>query len=494
MKTIIIDPGHGGSDPGASYRGQREKDLNLAIALKVRDFLQKYHEVNLVLTRDKDTTMSLQQRSDFANAKKADFYLSIHINAGGGTGFESFIYYNGVPQSTVTQRQVIHDEVMLAVKGKYNLIDRGKKKANFHVLRETSMSAVLIEVLFIDHEKDYALLKNQAFINDFSIGLAKGVAKALSLPAKAVSSSLYKVIAGSFKDRKNAEERVGFLKSKGIEAFVVAFTVSGSQFYRAQAGSFASRENADKRIAALKTIGISDAFVVSDADPGKTAPQKPAEPSKPTEPTTPHEPPKPADPQPTDPVKPPEEQTPAPALKNPDAIKGNSALLPSQLDAFVKTVNPAAPELGQYYVKYGQLYGIKGDIAFAQAIHETNYFRFTGSVKKEQNNFAGLGATSATATGASFSSPDEGVHAHIQHLFAYASTENIPAGQPMVDPRFTYVARGSAQTWTMLNGKWAVPGTTYGQMILAIYKKMVQYTLAELAEQKVQLEQLLDKF
>jgi N-acetylmuramoyl-L-alanine amidase len=57
------------------------------------------------------------------------------------------------------------------------------------------------------------------------------------------------------------------------------------------------------------------------------------------------------------------------------------------------------------------------------------------------------------------------VLAHLQHLYAYASTKPLTDGYPLVDPRFNHVARGSAPTWVGFNGKWAVPGTTYGQSI-----------------------------
>jgi hypothetical protein len=82
--------------------------------------------------------------------------------------------------------------------------------------------------------------------------------------------------------------------------------------------------------------------------------------------------------------------------------------------------------------------------------------------------------------GASFATPREGVLAHIQHLFAYASTKPLPDKYPIVDPRFDLVNRGSASTWTALNGKWAVPGNNYGQSILNLYERMIQSTMQNL--------------
>jgi N-acetylmuramoyl-L-alanine amidase len=74
-------------------------------------------------------------------------------------------------------------------------------------------------------------------------------------------------------------------------------------------------------------------------------------------------------------------------------------------------------------------------------------------VNRGQNNFAGIGATGGDVRGASFSTPEEGVLAHLQHLYAYATTNPLPTQYSLVDPRFHLVQRGSAPTWTALNGK-----------------------------------------
>ncbi|WP_026580781.1 N-acetylmuramoyl-L-alanine amidase [Bacillus sp. J33] len=426
---LYLDPGHGGSDPGAQGNGLMEKNITLDIALKIRSILtSQYENVEVRMSRTADTAKSLSQRTNEANAWGADFYLSIHCNAfnGSARGYEDYIHSSLSDSSaTARYRDIIHAEVI-----KLNqLPDRGKKKANFHVLRETAMPALLSENGFIDNAQDAALMKQSSWRQNVAQGHANGIAKAFNLRRKQQEEpgTVYKVIAGSFKSRANADERVTFLRSKGIESFVDTVSISGSIWYRVQAGAFSSRDNAEKRLQDVKRAGISDAYIISEGT----------------------------------------------ASQEGYSISGQTFLSPEHMNLFVKNVNPEALELGMYYLTFGEYYGIRGDIAFAQAMHETDYLRFTGVVKPEQNNFCGLGATGPDNPGASFKTPREGVLAHLQHLYAYASAKPLPDGYPLVDPRFDLVERGSAPTWVGLNGKWAVPGTNYGQAILGMYERMI---------------------
>lgn len=263
---------------------------------------------------------------------------------------------------------------------------------------------------------------------------------------------MYKVFAGSFKSRENAQERSAFLRSKGIQSFIVSAVISGETWFRVQAGAFSSQENAENRVTEIKAKTGITAFILSENVPSST-------PSNTSSGTT---------------TSSNIGSSPRTIDLNPSSILGPTQLSAEQMNAFVKTLNPNAPLLGEYYKTFGEYYGIRGDVAFAQAMQETGYFRFTGDVRSSQNNFAGIGATGGAARGASFSTPEEGVLAHLQHLYAYATTAVLPNRYPLVDPRFHLVNRGSATTWTALNGKWAVPGTIYGQSILTIYRRMAQ--------------------
>jgi N-acetylmuramoyl-L-alanine amidase len=180
-----------------------------------------------------------------------------------------------------------------------------------------------------------------------------------------------------------------------------------------------------------------------------------------------------------------------PVITNPSTkgtpIMGKPVLTAAQLDTFVRKVNPNAPHVAEYFVNLGHEYGLRGDIAFLQAVKETGYFKYGGDVKPEQNNYCGLGAVGGGAGGASFATPRQGVIAQLQHLWAYATKEPLPQTEPLLDPRFNLVTKGIAPTWEQLGGRWAVPGfdkkkyssfedafaknATYGQEILALYEQ-----------------------
>lgn len=157
----------------------------------------------------------------------------------------------------------------------------------------------------------------------------------------------------------------------------------------------------------------------------------------------------------------------------------------------IKKNNPNFnPDIAKAFFNLAPKYHIDPMMAISQSILETGWFKFEGSsVKPEQNNYCGLGATGNGASGAYFYSIEEGVRAQLQHLYAYGSTNDLPEGETCIaDPRFKYVTRGIATYWQQLAGRWAVPGydkniystpqeameheNTYGQKILAIQKQL----------------------
>lgn len=164
------------------------------------------------------------------------------------------------------------------------------------------------------------------------------------------------------------------------------------------------------------------------------------------------------------------------------AIMGKAQATAQQMALFCRSKNStpqltscSLEQLAEMFIEEGEAEGVRGDVAFAQSLHETGYFKFGGIVLPSQNNYAGIGALNGNATGqaASFPDPRTGVRAQIQHLKAYASTEALV--NECVDPRFSLVARGVAPYVEWLGAAdnpqgrgWAVPGAGYGANIVKL--------------------------
>ena len=164
------------------------------------------------------------------------------------------------------------------------------------------------------------------------------------------------------------------------------------------------------------------------------------------------------------------------------AIMGKAQATAQQMALFCRSKNSSPQltscsleQLAEMFIEEGEAEGVRGDVAFAQSLHETGYFKFGGIVLPSQNNYAGIGALNGNATGqaASFPDPRTGVRAQIQHLKAYASTEALV--NECVDPRFSLVARGVAPYVEWLGAAdnpkgrgWAVPGAGYGANIVKL--------------------------
>lgn len=179
MVKIYLDPGHGGTDPGALGNGLEEKNVTLSIANRVRNILvNEYSNASVKMSRTGDTTVELIDRTNDANAWGADYFLSIHINSGGGTGYEDYIHSALSDNShTANLRHTIHTEIVKL----NNMRNRGKKKANFHVLRESTMPAMLTENGFIDTKADADKMKQASWLDNVARGHVNGLEKALGL-------------------------------------------------------------------------------------------------------------------------------------------------------------------------------------------------------------------------------------------------------------------------------------------------------------------------
>ena len=264
---IVVDAGHGGSNPGAVYQGRRESDDALLLAMAVGKILEA-NGLDVSYTRTSDVTQSVGQKAAIANEEGADLFVSIHRNAGQYPG-----QYNGV-QTLIFDDSGIKKEIAERIDA--NLAALGFRdigislRPNLVVLNSTQMPALLVEAGFIDSDKD-----NQLFDSKFQ-AVAQAIADGImeTLEGQAVSSSaveeeepeerhrfpmrpvppmppekpappmepeeLYRVQAGAFRERQNADNLLQLLENDGFPAFIVY----QDGLYKVQVGAFSRLSNA----------------------------------------------------------------------------------------------------------------------------------------------------------------------------------------------------------------------------------------------------------
>jgi N-acetylmuramoyl-L-alanine amidase len=217
VSRIVVDAGHGGKDPGAAgyYRGAREKDITLSLAKRLKKKLEARIGCEVILTRDRDVFLTLEERTALANTKNADLFVSIHVNANRdhrAFGTETYILNlatdeesirvaameNATSTKNISDLQTILTELMQNAKvnessrlashvqsnlvahlgKKYSQInDKGVKGAPFYVLLGSTMPAILVETAFISNPRECKRLLDPAFQDRLCDGLAQGIEK-----------------------------------------------------------------------------------------------------------------------------------------------------------------------------------------------------------------------------------------------------------------------------------------------------------------------------
>jgi len=171
-RTVVVDPGHGGTDPGAVKDGVYEKDINLDIALRLRQLLE-VSGARVVMTRNDDSSVQLSDRSKMANEAAPDAIISIHCNSTTWdifpSGTESY-YFNTAPYS-----QELAALVHTCVLRELQLIDRKVRRGDYHMVRETWAPAVLVEVAFMSNGVDLQRLRDPEFRQKAATGMFKGL-------------------------------------------------------------------------------------------------------------------------------------------------------------------------------------------------------------------------------------------------------------------------------------------------------------------------------
>jgi N-acetylmuramoyl-L-alanine amidase len=169
---IWIDQGHGGSDPGAVGK-VKEADYTLSFGLELGRVLTMF-EIEVKYSRTTDEFISLDDRCRMANEWGADYFISIHFNSGGGVGIETFAFApggNGEKLASLVQSALIAST---------DMFNRGVKFANFQVLRDTNMSAILIEGGFVD-TSDADQIATESYKQKFVVGVSKAICAFLGM-------------------------------------------------------------------------------------------------------------------------------------------------------------------------------------------------------------------------------------------------------------------------------------------------------------------------
>ena len=239
MSKISIEVGHGGRDVGATTRDGKiyEKNINLTVALELKRQLER-HGQEVLMSRESDIDDLARDFFSKAKAWKPDLHISIHTNAFNGTarGFEVFAAQSSAfkPRSTALC-QLIEKEVKAL-----GQTSRGIKDSPF-LLSTLPCASAYCELGFMDNMDDFVQFNTAARQRAFAVAYAKGIINYLGLPwkketaqtsvatnAKASSDgdttpekTILRVVAGSYSDRKNAENRIKELRSKGIECFLL---------------------------------------------------------------------------------------------------------------------------------------------------------------------------------------------------------------------------------------------------------------------------------
>lgn len=183
-RSITIDPGHGGSDPGACFTEEdgtiwRETDINLAVSLKVRDILKK-NGVRVVMTRTTEKDVVLKSRPELANSEKTALFISIHTNSIAdndvANGIETWgSLESSQPLAGVTDKSFA-ENVQKAVIKQTSAHNRGiKDSVNLAVLKYSVMPSVLVEVGFITNETERENLFDESYRNKLAQGIAQGI-------------------------------------------------------------------------------------------------------------------------------------------------------------------------------------------------------------------------------------------------------------------------------------------------------------------------------
>ena len=219
--SVVIDAGHGGADNGAIYKGRKEKDDNLRLALEVGNILSQ-NGVDVTYTRVDDTYDTPFEKATMGNNSGADLFLSIHRNSGPdpntSKGVETLVFDNSGIKSVIANN--INSNL-----SKMGYVNRGTtERPNLVVLKRTKMPAVLVEAGFINNDEDNKLFDDN--FEETAQAIATGILDTLketnmSAMENAKSKEIYRVQVGAFENLENAVLMEQRLRKQGYNTFIV---------------------------------------------------------------------------------------------------------------------------------------------------------------------------------------------------------------------------------------------------------------------------------
>jgi N-acetylmuramoyl-L-alanine amidase len=223
---IMIDAGHGYETSGKrTVDGMKEYEFNRAVANEMKQLLANYEDVTILFSHSDKVDVPLSERTAKANQAKVDLFVSIHANAHGNgrewtsaEGIETFVYVSK-PKGAFELAGIVQANLVRHTGRK----DRGVKTANFYVLKETSMTAILCECGFMTNKNEANLLQTNAYRHACAEAIVKGIVSYYKLREnhQSPNKDLFKVQIGAFEEKENAYQLVEELKMKGYEAIVV---------------------------------------------------------------------------------------------------------------------------------------------------------------------------------------------------------------------------------------------------------------------------------
>ena len=208
VRRVVIDAGHGGGDLGAEgLNGLREKDVTLAVARRLEEILERRHDIEVILTRTGDESISLVERTEAANRYSADLFISLHCNAWPGSGAQGvetyflspaktewdadvarkenagigaaedldFILWDLVQNAYIQESATLAEEVQQRLAADLGMQNRGVKQAGFRVLVGAFMPAILVELGFVTNRTDAAKLSDPNFHETAAEAMAEAI-------------------------------------------------------------------------------------------------------------------------------------------------------------------------------------------------------------------------------------------------------------------------------------------------------------------------------